>query len=112
MDEEVKNAIFGNVGTLITFRVGVTDASYIQREFQPVFSEADLINVERFHAYMKTIVSNEPFPPFSVDITKDIKKLKAEANEKIAQAVMQLSSLKYGRPRELVEAEVSQRARL
>ncbi len=112
MDEEVKNAIFGNVGTLITFRVGVTDASYIQREFQPVFSEADLINVERFHAYMKTIVSNEPFPPFSVDMTKDIKKLKAEANEKIAQAVMQLSSLKYGRPRELVEAEVSQRARL
>ena len=112
MDEEVKNAVFGNVGTPISFRVGVTDAAYLQREFQPVFSESDLINVERFHAYVKTIVDGEPVPPFSVDMTKDIKKIRAQANHKIAQAVIQLSRLKYGRPRELVEAEVSQRARL
>jgi hypothetical protein len=112
MDEEVKNAIFGNVGTMISFRVGVTDASYLQREFQPVFGESDLINVERFHAYMKTIVDNEPVPPFSVDMTKDIVKLKAEANEKVAQAIMQLSRLKSGKPRELIEAEISHRAKL
>lgn len=112
MDEEVKNAVFGNVGTLISFRVGVTDASYLQREFQPTFSETDLINIERFHAYMKTIVENEPVPPFSVDMTKDVKKLRAQSNEKIAQAVIQLSRLKYGRPKELVEAEIIQRARL
>lgn len=112
MDEEVKNAVFGNVGTLITFRVGVTDASYLAREFQPVFGESDLINVERFHAYMKTIVNNEPVPPFSVDLTKDMKKKKQQANEKVAQAVIQLSQLKYGRPKELVEAEIAQRARL
>jgi len=112
MDDEVKNAIFGNVGTLISFRVGVTDASYMQREYQPVFGETDLINIERFHAYMKTIVDNEPVPPFSVDMTKDIKKFKSGANEKIAQAIIQLSRLKYGRPKELVEAEINQRARL
>jgi len=112
MDEEVKNAVFGNVGTLISFRVGVTDASYIQREFQPVFGESDLINIERFHSYMKTIVRNEPVPPFSVDMTKDMSKLKSESNEKIAQAIIQLSRLKYGRPRELVEAEISQRSHL
>ncbi len=112
MDEEVKNAVFGNVGSLISFRVGVTDASYLQREYQPVFTETDLINVERFHAYMKTIVDNEPVPPFSVDLTKDLSKLKSLANPKIAQAIIQLSRLKFGRPRELVEAEVSQRARL
>lgn len=112
MDDEVKNAIFGNVGTLISFRVGVTDASYMQREYQPVFGETDLINIERFHAYMKTIVDNEPVPPFSVDMTKDIKIFKAGANKKIAQAIVQLSRLKYGRPRELVEAEINQRARL
>ncbi len=112
MDEEVKNAVFGNVGTLISFRVGVTDASYLQREFQPIFNESDLINIERFHAYMKTIADNEPMPPFSVDLTKDINKLKAGANEKVAQAIIQLSRLKYGRPKELVEAEITQRARL
>jgi hypothetical protein len=112
MDEEVKNAVFGNVGTLISFRVGVTDASYLQREYQPVFSESDLINVERFHTYIKTIVDNEPVPPFSCDMTKDIKKIRAQANEKIAQAIIQLSRLKFGRPQELVEAEISKRARL
>lgn len=112
MDDEVKNAVFGNVGTLISFRVGVTDASYIQREFQPVFGESDLINVERFHAYMKTIVRNEPVSPFSVDMTKDMSQLKSQSNEKIAQAIMQLSRLKYGRPKELIEAEVAQRSHM
>ncbi len=112
MDEEVKNAVFGNVGSLISFRVGVTDASYIQREYQPVFGESDLINVERFHAYMKTIVDNEPVPPFSIDMTKDFKEYKKGANEKLAQAIIQLSRLKYGRPRELVEVEVVHRSRL
>jgi hypothetical protein len=112
MEEEVKNAVFGNVGSLISFRVGVTDASYLQREYQPVFSESDLINVERFHTYMKTIVDNEPVPPFSVDHTKDMKKYKSQTNEKVAQAIIQLSRLKFGRPKELVEAEIGQRARL
>lgn len=112
MDEEVKNAVFGNVGTLVCFRVGVTDASYIAREFQPVFSETDLINVDRFHSYMKTIVNNEPVPPFSVDMTKDFASYKAGANQKISDAIIQLSRLKYGKPRELVEAETVQRGRL
>ncbi len=112
MDEEVKNAVFGNVGTMISFRVGVTDASYLAREFQPRFGESDLINIERFHAYMKTIVNNEPVDPFSVDMTKDVDQLKRDRNEKIAQAIIQLSRLKFGRPREIIEAEVSQRARL
>jgi hypothetical protein len=112
VDEEVKNAVFGNVGTMMCFRVGVTDASYLAHEFQPVFGESDLINIDRFNAYMKTIVDNEPVPPFSVDLTKDMAKQKAAANDKIAEAIIQLSRLKYGRPRELVEAEVSQRARL
>ncbi|MBI5127223.1 type IV secretion system DNA-binding domain-containing protein [Candidatus Roizmanbacteria bacterium] len=112
MEEEVKNAVFGNVGSLVSFRVGVTDASYLQREYQPVFGESDLINIERFHVYMKTIVDNEPVPPFSVDLTKDLKKFKEAANEKVSQAIIQLSRLKFGRPRELVEAEINQRARL
>ncbi len=112
MDEEVKNAIFGNVGTKMVFRVGVTDASYLSHEFQPVFSESDLINIERYHVYMKTIVDNDPVPPFSVDLTKDMKAFKAEGSDKIAEAVIQLSRLKYGKPREIIEAEIVQRAKL
>lgn len=114
MDEEVKNAVFGNVGTQMVLRTGVTDASFLQREFLPYFNETDIVNQERFHAYMKTIVNNEPVPPFSIDMTKDYAKHMAdrEAGEKIAQAIMQLSRLKYGRPKEIVEAEIVQRARL
>ncbi|MCR4263941.1 MAG: type IV secretion system DNA-binding domain-containing protein [Candidatus Roizmanbacteria bacterium] len=112
MDEEIKNAIFGNVGTLVTFRVGVTDASYMQREYQPIFNEADLINIERFHAYVRTIVDNEPVLPFSMDMTRDIKAEKETSNAKVAEAIKKLSSLKYGRARDLIEAEINQRARL
>ena len=112
MEEEVKNAVFGNVGSVISFRVGVTDANYLQHEFQPTFNEADLINIDKFNAYMKTNVRNEPVKPFSMDLTKDMTKINAEKNEKIAEAIIQLSRLKYGRSKELVEAEISHRARL
>lgn len=112
MEEEVKNAVFGNVGTVVGFRVGVTDANYLQHEFQPTFNEADLINIDKYNAYVKTNVHNEPVKPFSMDLTKDMNKVNASRNEKVATAIIQLSRLKYGRSRELVEAEISQRARL
>ncbi len=112
MEEEVKNAVFGNVGTVVAFRVGVTDANYLQHEFQPTFNEADLINIDKFNAYIKTNVKNEPVKPFSMDLTKDMTKINASKNPKVAAAIIQLSRLKYGRARELVEAEIAQRARL
>jgi hypothetical protein len=112
MEEEVKNAVFGNVGTVVAFRVGVTDANYLQHEFQPTFNEADLINIDKYNAYMKTNVRNEPVKPFSMDLTKDMAKVAREKNQKIAEAIIQLSRLKYGRGQELVEAEIAHRARL
>ena len=112
MDEEVKNAIFGNVGTLLTFRVGVTDANYLQHEFQPNFTETDLINIERFNAYIKTIVDNEPVPPFSMDLTKDMARIKSLRSTKMAEMVKQLSRLKYARDKNVIEAEIVQRSKL
>jgi hypothetical protein len=112
MEEEVKNAIFGNVGTLSSFRVGVTDANYLQHEFQPVFNESDLINVDRFNCYIKTIVNGEPVQPFSLDTTKDIVKEKAMENPRVAELIKELSRLKYGRDVQVVEGEINQRAKL
>lgn len=112
IDEEVKNAIFGNVGTMITYRVGVSDASYLAHEFAPVFSEDDLLNIERYHVYIKTIVKNEPVPPFSMDLSMDIDKIKAQSNERVAEVVREMSRLKYGRDVRLVEQEITRRARL
>jgi hypothetical protein len=112
VEEEVKNAVFGNVGTKIAFRVGVTDANYLQHEFTPVFGEDDLLNVERYHAYVKTIVHNEPVTPFSMDVTKDMNEVKERQNPRVAEIIKEMSRLKYGRDEKLVEAEITRRARL
>ncbi len=112
MEEDVKNAIFGNVGTLMTFRTGVSDAGYLQHEYSPTFTEADILNVEKYNVYIKTIVNNEPVPSFSMDVTKDIAAERAMYNPKLAEAIKQLSRLKYGRDARLVESEIAERSKL
>ncbi len=112
MEEEVKNAIFGNVGTIAAFRIGVTDANYLQHEFQPTFNESDLINIDRYNSYMKTIVGGEPVMPFSIDLTKDMSKEKSLANPRVSELIKELSRLKFGRDVQEVEREIAERARL
>ena len=112
IDEEVKNAVFGNVGTMVSFRIGVTDANFLQHEFVPTFNETDLTNVEKYHVYIKTIVKNEPVPPFSMSLEKDMTSQDARRNPKLAEMIKQLSRLKYGVDRDQVEAEIKVRANL
>ncbi len=112
IEEEVKNAVFGNVGTMISFRVGVQDANFLQHEFTPTFSEADLTNVERYHTFIKTIVDNEPMPPFSMDLTRDVEEERKLANPKLAEMIKKLSRLKYGKDKTILEVEIAKRARL
>jgi hypothetical protein len=112
MEEEVKNAVFGNVGTLISFRVGVSDAGYLQHEYQPTFNETDLINVEKYNAYVKTIVSNEPQIPFSLDLKKDMTQVTGQQNAEAGQMIKRLSALKYGKDANIIEAEMTTRAKL
>lgn len=112
MEEEVKNAIFGNVGTLASFRVGVTDANYLQHEFQPTFNEADLINIDRFNCYIRSVVNGEPIPPFSLDTTKDMEQEKAAMNPRVSELIKELSRLKYGKDVKVIEQIIGERAQL
>lgn len=112
IDEDVKNAVFGNVGTMVSFRVGVPDANFLQHEFAPTFNENDLTNIEKYHVYIKTIVKNEPVPPFSMSLMKDMDAQKAQMNPKLAEMIVELSRLKYGKPREMIEEEMNRRAKL
>jgi len=112
IDEEVKQAVFGNVGTTVAFRVGVSDANFIQHEFTPIFTETDLTNVERYHVFIKTIFNNEPLTPFSMDLTRDIEQEMKYASPELAKSIVQLSRLKFGRDREEIEAEIVKRAKL
>lgn len=110
MSDEVKNAVFGNVGTLITMRVGPDDGKYLETQYEPVFDANDLINQPNIHACIKLLVDGEYPPPFSMDTFYDMKRY--PKNEKVAELIKKLSRLKYGRDREIVEAEISKRAKL
>jgi len=112
VEEEVKAAVFGNAGTVVSFRVGVADANYLVREFQPTFGEDDLLNIDRFHVYIKTIVKSRPVPAFSMDLTKNIEAMKKQRNPKVAKMIKDLSRLKFARDKEIIEADIAQRARL
>lgn len=65
LPDEVRHAVLGNAGTLITFRVGPEDARMLAREFQPVFSGEDLVNLPNHHIYLKLMIDGAPSQPFS-----------------------------------------------
>ena len=109
MDDEVKNAVFGNVGTISSFRVGISDANFLVRQFQPEFNEHDLLNLGTGEIYLKTMVNGVPKSPFSLKVAAVEKK--KPGNPKMAEMIKKLSSLKYGRPKAIVESEIAKRAR-
>lgn len=110
MDDEVKNAVFGNVGTICSFRLGISDAGFLTKQFQPEFGEHDLLNLGTGEVYMKTMVNGVPKQPFSLKVAAAEKK--KPGDPKKAEMIKRLSALKYGRPRDIVEAEIARRARL
>lgn len=108
LDEEIRDAVFGNVGSFITFRIGVEDGEIIAKEFDPVFSETDVINIERFHAYLRLMTNSQKSKPFTMATYPPYE----GGSEEIAEAVKQLSRLKHGRDRKIVESEIMERAQL
>ena len=103
--EQIRDAIIGNVGTLISFRVGVPDAEFMAKEFEPVANQSDLNNVDAFNAYVKLLVDNAPVRPFSMQTIKD----DTPDNKELGRAILQLSRLKYGRDVGSVNAQINQR---
>jgi hypothetical protein len=112
VEEDVKNAIFGNVGTKIAFRVGVADAQFLAHEFSPTFGESDLLKIEAFNCYVKTLVNNEPTPAFNMEVDHDFERINKGRNRKVAAMIKELSALKYGRDVREVEAEIASRSHL
>jgi len=103
----VRDAILGNAGTIVSFRIGVEDAEILQKEFAPVFSAYDLINVEQYTAYIKLLIDNTAAKPFNMYTYPPL-----PGNKELAAAIKELSRLKYGRPREIVEEEIMERSAL
>jgi hypothetical protein len=72
LTSEIRHAVLGNVGTFISFRVGPEDASYVVREFQSVFEQEDVINLENYRIYLKLLIDGMPSWPFSARTLRSV----------------------------------------
>ncbi len=106
-DSAIKDAVFGNVGTMLSFKVGSEDADFLVKEFAPVFNEFDLINIDKGSACLKLLVDNSTTRPFSI---KGIWPILGAARKEMIAKIKTLSRLKFGQDRRLVEMEISRRS--
>lgn len=104
VDEKIRDAIFGNVGSMLVFRVGEEDAEVFAKQFAPVFSALDFVNIENRNAYAKILAGGVPQKPFDLK-TPDVPPL----NHAQVDDLIQLSSLTYGRDRATVENMIRER---
>jgi len=104
-DTSIRDAVFGNVGTLMSFKVGAEDAEYLAKEYAPLLTEQDIIGIANYKAYIKLNINNSTSRPFSLETIYDMK----NANAKIGEIVKEYSRMKYGRKKEFVDQEITAR---
>lgn len=105
MEETVRDAVFGNVGTLICFRVGAADAEFLEKEFLPEFSLNDLVNLPKFHIYLRLMIDGISSRPFlSVTLAPVEKPLKDGSYK---ETIIKVSRERYGTPRNKVEEKIA-----
>jgi hypothetical protein len=104
-EEKIRDAIFGNVGSLFVNRVGIEDAEFLAKEFAPTFTEYDLVNVEAFTFNCKLLIDNQASKPFNFQPIR----ARRPPTKELSNMIKELSRYKYGRKRALVEAEIMER---
>ena len=101
---KVRDAVFGNVGTMIIFRVGADDADFLEKEFEPEFTAQDLVNLPNFHVYLKLMINGVTSRPFSATTLPPIK---VDPSSGVKDKIVESSRKLYTRPRQEVEDEIS-----
>ena len=101
LQENIRDSVFGNVGSMAVFRVGTEDAEFLQKQFDPIFTQSDIIKLENYNAYVKLLVNGQPGKPFNLKTTAPLK-----GNRDMIPLIKELSYLKYGRDRAQIEAEI------
>jgi len=102
--EAVRDAVFGNVGTMIIFRVGAADADFLEKEFEPEFMVQDMVSLPNYHAYLKLMVDGITSRPFSA---KTLPPFQTPASSTVTEEIIESSRRLYARPREVVEREIN-----
>jgi len=101
LEEPIKDSVFGNVGSISAFRVGTEDAEFLAKQFEPVFTSQDLMNLDNRNAYMKLLADGRPVKPFNIETNAP-----PVGNKEQIEKLKELSYLTFGREREEVEAEI------
>ncbi len=104
LQDEIKGAVFGNVGSKACFRISPEDAEFMQKQFDPVFTSSDIMKLDNRNAYMAMLYKGQPVKPFNL-VTAD----NPPSNTQIVPLLKELSYLRYGRDRDEVESEVMSR---
>ncbi len=111
LTDEIKEAVFGNVGTTAVFRVGAEDAEFIEKQFDPVFTQSDLINLPIGSYYTRILIEGHPSPPFSMKVDWDmVNEDNAKKNQELAQRIREHSRNTYGVARAEVEKYINERS--
>jgi len=103
LDEVVRDAIFGNVGTIVSFRVGATDAEYLEKEFEPMFTMNDIVNLPKYHIYLKLMIDGIAGDAFSAVTLPPIERKYEDSTEK----VIKVSRERYAQDRKEVEEKIA-----
>lgn len=104
LSEKIRDAVFGNVGSLASFRIGPEDAEFVAKQFEPIFNSYDLINLDNYNAYIKLLIKGQVGLPFSLKTIPP-----GEGNIEIAKTVYEKSREVYGRDKETVNSEILER---
>lgn len=104
-DTKMRDAVFGNVGSIMTFKIGAEDSEYMAKEFAPVLSEQDFVGIPNFNCYCKLNINNVQSRPFSMATIWD----ESNRNDKLAQLIKEYSRMKYGRKKVFVDQEIEDR---
>ncbi len=104
LDEKVRAAVFGNVGTLIAFRVGAVDAEELVKEFTPIFTEEDIVNIPKYEMYLKLMIDGIASEPFSARGLPPLSKAEETNN---VEKVIQSSRERYAKQKEIVEEKIN-----
>ena len=108
LDEKIRDSVFGNVGSMLVFRVGSQDAEFLVKQFEPVFNENDLISIDNLNAYAKLLINGETSKPFNLKIETTMWE---PGDREFAEKLKEYSRLKYGGDRKEVEDGIYARLR-
>lgn len=105
LTDKIRSAVLGNIGTIISGRIGIEDAEILVKKFSPIFDTEDLTKLPNYQAITTVMINGVPSSPFSMNLVPPM----GTPNNQLKDSLKKLSAAKYGKPRAIVEQEINQR---